>query len=388
MMGLSSVSTLDNSSLNSSRDVAGWVQELQRADQTFYNMMTLEIWSLAQTMDELQPGFWADYMRNRQTIVQQYIQERRRQDPELNHPSLSKSASKSATNRKRSPFGEATEKSIKAAPEKLVASFSEDLARDLPKVTPRSARSVLAKPPAVESASLNDLVIIDVFGETEPPGSQMDTTQSPEARPSIPDIAVAAEVPVHPFARTFKPATAPATSATPLGAATTAQVPALALVKLPHLMRFPVTKILPAFMAPEATGSLATTAIACWLTRNFLVQTPNSAGRFEVKKRCDRLTLEPGESIVCQLGFQLTGLSSAVQVQLVKSLRTQYQLTATWFEAPSLDQTLDQTPTEPQPPEVMVKLTNRGSEPCVLRAGQAFCRLEFLCPTTSVPSRH
>jgi hypothetical protein len=338
MMGLSSVSTLDNSPLNSSRDVANWVQELQRADQTFYNMMTLEIWSLAQTMDELQPGFWADYMQNRQTIVQQYIKERR-QDPQLNHPPRHKTAAK----RKRSPFGWATEKPVPAAPEKLVASFSEDLERDLPKVAPRSARSRLANPPigAAKSLddSLNNVVIIDVFGETEPP-----------------------------LPRT----------------ASTAKIPDLTLVKLPHLMRFPVTKILPAFIAPEATGSLATTAIACWLTRNFLVPAPGSASQFETRKRCDRITLEPGESVVCQLGFHLAGLTSAVQVQLAKSLRSHHQLTATWFEAP----TSTHGSGELQPSEVMVKLTNRGSEPCVLKAGQAFCRLEFLCPTTSVSNRN
>lgn len=376
MMGLSSVSALDNSPHNSSRDVASWVQELQRADQTFYNMMTLEIWSLAQTMDELQPGFWADYMHNRQTIVQQYIRERR-QDPELKQSSLHQPA----THRKRSPFGWATEKPVKAISEKPVASFSEDLEQDLPQVKPHSARSVLAKPPAVESASLNDIVIIDVFGETELSTPQAGTTQLAEVSSSISPV-VASEAPVHPFARALKGATAQTTI--PIATTPATKVPALTLVKLPHLMRFPVTKVLPALIAPEATGSLATTAIACWLTRNFLVQAPNSAGRFEVKKRCDRITLEPGESIVCQLGFQLTGLTSAVQVQLVKSLRSHPQLSVSWFEPPSPTE----ASAELQAPEVMVKLTNRGPEPCVLQAGQAFCRLEFLCSTTSVPHRH
>ena len=377
MMGLSSVSTLENSPLNSSRDVASWVQDLQRADQTFYNMMTLEIWSLAQTMDEIQPGFWADYMRNRQTIVQQYIKERRRQDPKLNHPSLAQST----THRKRSPFGWATEKPVKAVPERLVASFSEDLERELPKIAPRSARSLLAKSPVVDTA-LSDIVIIDVFGEAELPTPEMtdpktaDPTSFVETQSSISPGTSASASLTHPFAR-------PAPTVRTATASTT-KVPAVTLVKLPHLMRFPVTKVLPAFVSPEATGTLATTAIACWLTRNFLVQAPNLEGQFETKKRGDRITLEPGQSIVCQLGFQLAGLTSAVQVQLVKSLRSQHQLTATWFEAAPTTQASG----ELEPSEVMVKLTNRGSEPCVLRAGQAFCRLEFLCTTTSGSSHN
>ena len=159
MMGLSSVSTLDSSPLTSSRDVASWIKELQRADQTFYNMMTLEIWSLAQTMDEIQPGFWADYMRNRQTIVQQYLKERRRQDPKLNHPSVHKSV----PSRKLSPFNEVAEKPAKEATRKMTASFSEDLELDLPQVTPHSVRPTLAKLQVTEPANLNHLVIIDVF---------------------------------------------------------------------------------------------------------------------------------------------------------------------------------------------------------------------------------
>lgn len=379
MMGLSSASTLENSPLSSSRDVASWVQELQRADQTFYNMMTLEIWSLAQTMDEIQPGFWADYMRNRQTIVQQYIKERRRQDPKLNHPSLNQPTN----HRKRSPFGWVTEKPAKAAPARLVASFSEDLERDLPKVTPRSARSLLAKPSVVDSTPLSDVVIIDVFGENEPPTAQSADTarwtdSSTDAQPSISPATPVTAASVHPFEGTGQTATTLTRTHARKATAPTAKVPALVLVKLPHLMRFPVVKLLPGFVSPEATGSLATTAIACWLTRNFLVQAPGAGGQFEIRKRCDRITLEPGQSIVCQLGFQLSGLTSAVQVQLVKSLRSQSQLTATWFEASPTTQASGVL----EPAEVMVKLTNRGAEPCLLTAGQAFCRLEFLCPTT------
>nr|WP_290223074.1 hypothetical protein [Trichocoleus desertorum] len=376
MMGLSSVSTLDSSPLTSSRDVASWIKELQSADQTFYNMMTLEIWSLAQTMDEIQPGFWADYMRNRQTIVQQYLKERRRQDPRLNHPSVHRSAHRSAPSRKLSPFNGAAEKPAKEVTGTMITSFSEDLERELSNVTPRSVRPTLAKPQVAESAEINNLVIIDVFEAGEPP-AQVGTPKSRVvAEPAILSEATTTQVTTHPFARPARESTSRTFAAIAAHSAPTARTPAIDLVKLPHLMRFPVLRVVPALVPTSATGNLATAVVACWLTRNFLVPTPDAAGQVGLIKRCDRLTLEPGQSIVCRLGFQLKGLTSAVQVQLVASLRTQHQLTAAWFEAPPSN-----SESGLEPPEVMVQLTNRGTEPCLLKAGQAFCRLEFLCST-------
>lgn len=56
--------------------IADWLEDLHRSDETFYHMMSLELWSIAQTMDEIMPGFWGKYMHNRQEIVQQHIRER------------------------------------------------------------------------------------------------------------------------------------------------------------------------------------------------------------------------------------------------------------------------------------------------------------------------
>lgn len=61
-----------------SERVEAWLAELHQADETFYSMMSIEIWAIAQTMDEVKPGFWSRFMRNRQTIVKQQIQERQR----------------------------------------------------------------------------------------------------------------------------------------------------------------------------------------------------------------------------------------------------------------------------------------------------------------------
>ncbi|MBW4522102.1 MAG: hypothetical protein KME16_20790 [Scytolyngbya sp. HA4215-MV1] len=58
------------------QSIVTWLEDLHRSDETFYQMMSLELWSIAQTMDEVIPGFWGKYMHNRQTIVQQHIRER------------------------------------------------------------------------------------------------------------------------------------------------------------------------------------------------------------------------------------------------------------------------------------------------------------------------
>ncbi len=54
-----------------------WLDSLSQTDQTLQNVMSFELWVMAQTMDELQPGFWSQYMQNRQLAVQAYLQEQR-----------------------------------------------------------------------------------------------------------------------------------------------------------------------------------------------------------------------------------------------------------------------------------------------------------------------
>ncbi len=69
-------------------DIAEWIEALQRSDQTFYNMMTIEFWAIARTMDSLEPGFWSQYMQNRQKIFQQQLRERQQRNtsPETESP--------------------------------------------------------------------------------------------------------------------------------------------------------------------------------------------------------------------------------------------------------------------------------------------------------------
>ncbi len=50
-----------------------WIDRLKRNDRSFYNLMALEVWSLARTMDDLVPGFWSRFMEKRQAAIQQFV---------------------------------------------------------------------------------------------------------------------------------------------------------------------------------------------------------------------------------------------------------------------------------------------------------------------------
>ena len=48
---------------------------LKREDETLYNILAVDIWALAKTMDEFQPGFWAAFMKNRDRALKRFIEE-------------------------------------------------------------------------------------------------------------------------------------------------------------------------------------------------------------------------------------------------------------------------------------------------------------------------
>jgi hypothetical protein len=50
-----------------------WVQKLKSADRAFYNIMAMEVWSIAKSMDSLVPGFWAKFMENRRSAMQKFV---------------------------------------------------------------------------------------------------------------------------------------------------------------------------------------------------------------------------------------------------------------------------------------------------------------------------
>jgi hypothetical protein len=54
-----------------------WLERLKGSDRAFYNTMAMEVWSIAKSMDELQPGFWGRFMVNRREAMQQFLKKGR-----------------------------------------------------------------------------------------------------------------------------------------------------------------------------------------------------------------------------------------------------------------------------------------------------------------------
>jgi len=58
----------------SQMDFEQWLEVLQKSDRSFYNLMAMEVWSIAKTMDGVLPGFWTRFMSHRQTALKQFLQ--------------------------------------------------------------------------------------------------------------------------------------------------------------------------------------------------------------------------------------------------------------------------------------------------------------------------
>ncbi|MDX2231416.1 MAG: hypothetical protein NW220_17405 [Leptolyngbyaceae cyanobacterium bins.349] len=63
-------------------DILQWLEQLRRSDQSLYNLMALEVWSIAQTMDQAIPGFWNRFMENRQLALKAFLAHRQTQQQE------------------------------------------------------------------------------------------------------------------------------------------------------------------------------------------------------------------------------------------------------------------------------------------------------------------
>lgn len=65
------------------------LNSLKQEDETLYNILAVDVWALAKTMDEFQPGFWSAFMKNREKALKKFISEVIKNKP---------------TNSKRPPF--------------------------------------------------------------------------------------------------------------------------------------------------------------------------------------------------------------------------------------------------------------------------------------------
>lgn len=57
------------------------IDSLKREDEMLYNILAVDIWALAKTMDEYQPGFWSAFMKNRERALKRFIDEMMRTKP-------------------------------------------------------------------------------------------------------------------------------------------------------------------------------------------------------------------------------------------------------------------------------------------------------------------
>lgn len=57
------------------REILEQINSLKREDETLYNILAVDVWALAKTMDEFQPGFWTAFMRNREKALKRFMSE-------------------------------------------------------------------------------------------------------------------------------------------------------------------------------------------------------------------------------------------------------------------------------------------------------------------------
>ncbi|MBD2311988.1 hypothetical protein H6G20_09985 [Desertifilum sp. FACHB-1129] len=141
MTGVGRASHMEDCLLDLKRDIAEWIESLQHADQMFHHMMSMEFWSIARTMDDIEPGFWSQYMQNRQEIFQQSMKERaaRRQK------SVPESKPETPVARRESPF-KVNEPTPAEENSERISLFLAPLDRDLPRLRQVSPQTEVRLP--------------------------------------------------------------------------------------------------------------------------------------------------------------------------------------------------------------------------------------------------
>lgn len=57
------------------RQLRAQLDALKRDDEMLYHVLAVDVWALAKTMDEFQPGFWAAFMKNRDKALKRFLEE-------------------------------------------------------------------------------------------------------------------------------------------------------------------------------------------------------------------------------------------------------------------------------------------------------------------------
>lgn len=51
------------------------INSLKREDEMLQNILAVDVWAIAKTMDEFHPGFWAAFMKNREQALKRFMDE-------------------------------------------------------------------------------------------------------------------------------------------------------------------------------------------------------------------------------------------------------------------------------------------------------------------------
>ncbi len=51
------------------------LNSLKREDEMLQNILAVDVWAIAKTMDEFHPGFWAAFMKNREQALKRFMDE-------------------------------------------------------------------------------------------------------------------------------------------------------------------------------------------------------------------------------------------------------------------------------------------------------------------------
>lgn len=65
----------DQTTAKGKNSMIAQLKTLKQEDETLYNILAVDVWALAKTMDEFQPGFWMEFMKNREKAMKRFIAE-------------------------------------------------------------------------------------------------------------------------------------------------------------------------------------------------------------------------------------------------------------------------------------------------------------------------
>jgi hypothetical protein len=62
------------------------IAKLQHSHDLRYQMINLETWALAETMDHFLPGFWSRFLENRRLSLKQFLERKRSHNSKTTEP--------------------------------------------------------------------------------------------------------------------------------------------------------------------------------------------------------------------------------------------------------------------------------------------------------------